>query len=254
MGAKVALQAASWYNEVLNNVMSGGAANTPDRTHLLRRCIMDTLSPLAQDGNTPQKYCSTCERFYPATTEYFYSRHKGGLRSSCRSCYNARGAVYKDDHRVQRSESAKRYHLARKEEINAARKLYYQDHKDEYRERHAQYYQANCNEILANNKRYSQTQAGRASSVARSHKRRARERDIPGSFTPQEFAEQVKRQKNKCYWCHKRLTEVQADHVIPVSRPGATNYISNIVAACPTCNKSRSNKLPHEWIEGGRLL
>lgn len=48
---KMASQADLWYNGVLNNVMSGGAANTPDRTHLLRRCIMDTLPPHGQNGN-----------------------------------------------------------------------------------------------------------------------------------------------------------------------------------------------------------
>lgn len=50
---KMASQADLWYNKALNNVMSGSAANTPDRTHLLRRCIMDTLSPHGQNNKPP---------------------------------------------------------------------------------------------------------------------------------------------------------------------------------------------------------
>jgi 5-methylcytosine-specific restriction endonuclease McrA len=42
--------------------------------------------------------------------------------------------------------------------------------------------------------------------------------------------------------------------VIPLDR-GGSNGPENIVIACPECNHSKHNKLPHEWNgSGGRLL
>jgi 5-methylcytosine-specific restriction endonuclease McrA len=67
--------------------------------------------------------------------------------------------------------------------------------------------------------------------------------------------DQYKAQRAKCYWCGINVGNVyHVDHVIPLSR-GGSNGPENIVIACPHCNLSKSNRLPHEW-EGnnGKLL
>jgi 5-methylcytosine-specific restriction endonuclease McrA len=35
---------------------------------------------------------------------------------------------------------------------------------------------------------------------------------------------------------------------------GGRNSPDNLVITCPVCNLKKRDKLPHEWIEGGRLL
>ena len=40
--------------------------------------------------------------------------------------------------------------------------------------------------------------------------------------------------------------EIQADHVVPISR-GGVHGISNLVPACRTCNQSKGSKLLSEW-------
>lgn len=45
-------------------------------------------------------------------------------------------------------------------------------------------------------------------------------------------------------WISPRLVEI--DHVIPLSR-GGTHDVSNLAVACKPCNRSKSNKLLHEW-------
>jgi 5-methylcytosine-specific restriction endonuclease McrA len=40
---------------------------------------------------------------------------------------------------------------------------------------------------------------------------------------------------------------------VPIIR-GGRNSPDNLVIACQVCNNRKYNKLPHEWIEGGRLL
>lgn len=83
---------------------------------------------------------------------------------------------------------------------------------------------------------------------------KARKRHALGSHTLEDIHAQYRRQKGKCYYCHKSVgTDYHVDHVVPLSR-GGSDDISNIVIACSHCNCSKHNKLPHEWGDGGRLL
>ncbi len=51
-----------------------------------------------------------------------------------------------------------------------------------------------------------------------------------------------------CYWCGVSMPGKKAhvDHVIPLAR-GGLHCVSNLCAACPSCNRKRSSKLPSEW-------
>jgi 5-methylcytosine-specific restriction endonuclease McrA len=67
------------------------------------------------------------------------------------------------------------------------------------------------------------------------------------SFSAQEILAQYRRQHGRCYWCSRPVGDIwDVDHVVALSRGGA-NHISNIVIACPTCNRSKQAKLPHEF-------
>jgi len=63
---------------------------------------------------------------------------------------------------------------------------------------------------------------------------------------------QKRSQNGLCWWCgDPHGDNYEVDHRIPLSR-GGTNWPENICIACFDCNRSKHNKLPHEWI--GRLL
>jgi 5-methylcytosine-specific restriction endonuclease McrA len=82
--------------------------------------------------------------------------------------------------------------------------------------------------------------------------RRARKRAAEGSFTKGDVALMLKNQKGRCWYCQKDISVgYHVDHRVPLSR-GGTNWPSNLVLACPHCNLSKHDKLPHEW--NGRLL
>lgn len=99
------------------------------------------------------------------------------------------------------------------------------------------------------------------------HNRRALKRSIAGNYTPQQIQEQLKRQKGKCYYAacgHAKFKKVKGqyqyhiEHTFPISRVAGTDILANsidyLVLACPHCNRSKHNKFPWEWPEGGRLL
>lgn len=58
----------------------------------------------------------------------------------------------------------------------------------------------------------------------------------------------VARHDGRCAYCGDR-TELQKDHVVPISR-GGRHAIGNILPACRPCNSSKGNRLLVEW--GGR--
>ncbi len=55
------------------------------------------------------------------------------------------------------------------------------------------------------------------------------------------------RDENSCQYCGAKFpsSELSVDHVVPMSRGGATNW-SNVVCACTECNKQKGGRTPGE--------
>ena len=83
--------------------------------------------------------------------------------------------------------------------------------------------------------------------IARNARARARKSGVSGDFSRPDIAKILKGQKRRCWWCRKKLgADYQMDHRIPLSR-GGSNAPGNMVAACPTCNRSKGSKMPWEF-------
>ena len=80
------------------------------------------------------------------------------------------------------------------------------------------------------------------------HKRRAKKMFAEGSFSDRDIQDILSRQKNNCFWCKNpiQVGKHSADHYIPLNR-GGTNWPSNIVVACHSCNSKKGDKLPYEF-------
>ncbi len=225
--------------------------------------------------DTPAKRCTKCGESYPLTTEYFHkdSQKKDGFYSSCIKCRIGHWYVPpppkppkpkrikkvvepkpkrepKPKQTVeQRRERDRKYRqrriakdpqwhqadLARKREAQRRRRRQnpqkYIDYQTEYRKKHPEKLREDARCWSAN--------------------RRARSRSTDGKYTTKDVKAQLKSQNGKCWWCGKKVKKYDVDHLVPLSR-GGTNHPNNIVIACPHCNRSRHNKLPHEWTD--RLL
>lgn len=74
--------------------------------------------------------------------------------------------------------------------------------------------------------------------------RQARLKGAEGRCTPIEWRERYDLYDGCCAYCSKPLPFRSAtiDHVMPISK-GGSNWPSNLVPACATCNKSKGNRL-----------
>lgn len=77
-------------------------------------------------------------------------------------------------------------------------------------------------------------------------KRRALILGSGGSYSAADVTALMQAQDGMCNVCRCSLDEYHIDHVIPLSR-GGINESSNLQLLCPTCNRSKGNKLPHEF-------
>lgn len=233
-------------------------------------------SHLEQERERSKRYAETHKEHLREYHTQYYQDNRDQMLEQMKQHYQ--------ENSVRIRERVKRYRETHQEEIKERKKRYAKFHKEhirEYREKHRERilagqkarYHARYKEkqrettkryrtlhrerLLEHKRQYYKTPHGRMIDRAHWHKRRAQKKASGGSYTPAQIQDQLKRQKSKCYWCQSKLDQGKGafhiDHVVPLSR-GGSNDISNIVIACPTCNMSRNNKLPHEWVDGGRLL
>jgi|GEM_PF-2776371 len=57
-----------------------------------------------------------------------------------------------------------------------------------------------------------------------------------------------KRDSFTCQYCGKPVEKPDCDHVMPLSR-GGLSTMDNLVTACPSCNRSKNDKTPEEWMQ-----
>lgn len=208
-------------------------------------------SIISQDA-TPLKRCPTCpepeeNHWHPATPEFFYrsKTNKDRLFSQCKVCV--------------RAYSNARYQIP---EVHS-RMMNYSKERDrnlDVRKRR-----------LPQRRDYRKRRASQVMSRVRAHNYRARQKEVQGTYTPEQIEEQLKRQKYRCYYARcgfsrfKRIKEngkwkylYHVEHTFPISRVAGmdipANDMSYLVLACESCNDSKNNKFPWEWPEGGRLL
>ena len=206
----------------------------------------------------PTKQCTKCGETKPATTEFFSrgNSRKDGLNGWCKICTSEYQREWYESNKEkiseQKREKDRKYYETHKEKKREYDREYRTANAEKISEREREYYTANKEKISEQQREYLQTPRGKEVKRTQNQRRRARKVSAPIGL-PFDEKLQLKRQKNRCYYCGCRLDQYHVDHVIPLSR-GGSDGSENKVLACPTCNLSKGSKLPSEWAEGGRLL
>ena len=221
--------------------------------------------------NKDVRQCGICVAI-KEITEFQWRKDSGNYRKNCKACEASRLRKYRAEH----PEKWQAYYGENREQLLAQKRQRYQDNavqhrnrakayrennpdyvatyeqenKERIRERKRKYYLANKTHIDARNRDHYNANKGAA--LARYTKRRARKANAEGQYTKDDIKKQYESQRGKCWYCLTKLDDsYHVDHRIPLAR-GGSNYPGNLVVACGYCNRSKSDKFPHEW--DGRLL
>lgn len=235
----------------------------------------DRLRPMEL---TPKgmRRCAQCEKWFPDNREFFHSRGGGILKSVCKKCRSAINRKYysthlevkqryQREHRAEIRERMRRWSTDNKEVLMSKRKQWYQLHLEDRKAYEQRYRREHLEYIRAKNKRWRSTERGKEIGKALEEKRRARKKGLPGVLTSVQIREKLKSQRYRCYYAacgHAKFERCKGhyiyhiEHTIPISRTeaGPRHDVNYVVLSCPSCNLKKGTKLPHEWVEGGRLL
>lgn len=227
-------------------------------------------------GEQEFKTCTKCGESKPATLEYFFrsSANQDGLNTRCKTCHSEKAHKWYEANAEKKIGQTRAYYAANKERALAKQREYSVKNKARIAARRREYATRNAERISEHRRQFrmqhkellsERNRVYRAANKerlavtarARLHIRRARIFQADGEYTGADIQAQYERQKGRCYYAacgHSKLGDkYHVDHVVPLAR-GGTNWPDNIVLACPACNLSKHNRLPHEWPEGGRLL
>ena len=170
--------------------------------------------------------------------------------------YNRR---YEERHperaRELRRARSKEYRRRHPDLVAAHNKAYRETHHAQCRAKEREYAEAHRQERNCSTRKWQTTHHDRMIELSRVSKQRyrARKAAVGGTFNADDIGIMLTNQKGRCWWCGKKTLAkgYQIDHRIPLSK-GGDNNPSNLVLACPTCNRRKLSKLPHEFC--GRLL
>lgn len=230
-------------------------------------------------SNDTTKTCSKCGNTYPATTEYFHQEtaNKDGLRNECKHCRYQ----YRQANKQKTAEYQRQYKIDNKDRLAKRDSQYYQDNKDRFREYRLmnqdklreyfhEYYQTHKDENresrIKYGREYRQSNSDKVSEYKRSYKKsnrnklliikhryRARKRELPDTFTLEQWLKCLTYFNYSCAVCRIEFgdTTPHADHWIPLNNPDCLGtVVTNIVCLCGTCNLSKNAKLPKTWLMG----
>jgi len=149
------------------------------------------------------------------------------------------------------AKSQHQWYVANRERVKIASRKYYAAHKDKKCEASRKWRAANPERAREYNSQWraDNPETGRRwvaanldKRCASAHKRRALVTGNGGSHTAEEFLALCAQYGNKCIGPGPHKGKLEADHVIPVSKPGGTSNITNIQPLCGLCNRRKGTK------------
>ncbi len=128
--------------------------------------------------------------------------------------------------------------------------LYYDKDRERLKKRTHSYQSLNYEAVKAHHKQYLKNHPEIERAYVNNY--RARKLGAEGYFTFQEWVELCEQYSSRCAYCGKG-TILTADHVIPLSE-GGSNYISNILPACKSCNSKKGVMNYEEFLSHNHMV
>lgn len=192
------------------------------------------------------KQCNRCGEVKPLQDYPKNAASPDGRYSLCKVCRSKKAKEYRARPEVAAKEKAR---LAEAYEANKAallerRRARYVANKPAERAKQVAWRNANLDQHRQMCRDWAKRNPLKMRAIV--SKRRALIHGNGGAYSAADVARLMQAQNELCNACRCFLDDYHVDHVIPISR-GGINDASNLQLLCPTCNRSKGNKLPHEF-------
>ena len=156
--------------------------------------------------------------------------------------------------RVKECEAARRRRSENPEKSRATVRKYYEKNREFVNECGRVWRRSNPEKARASQRNWKQSNKDRVSQAARdrwlknpeqklawNQARRARKKEVGGSYTAAEWKELLEHYGHRCLCCGRSDVALTVDHIVPITK-GGRNDIDNIQPLCQGCNSRKSNK------------
>lgn len=212
------------------------------------------VAQLAQTGIFPaEKACNRCGEVKPLNDFRKSKTSPDGRNTICAACDAKRVREWKDARRDKVREQGRARYRANPEAGRAASAKWREKNREKSLEANRAAYRRNAEKVAAYHKRrYEENPElyrAKASNWAKSHReqaneakrrRKQRKKGLPGSHTVAEWKALCAKFGNRCVCCGEK-GKLTRDHVIPVTKPGSSDFIENIQPLCQKCNCNKHN-------------
>ena len=217
---------------------------------------IQSVAASAETG-IPTKFCRKCDKHYPVD--------RFTKRGQCRRCrYKAKSArnKRKTEEKRLRGEGQNPYVDSEHKRCGKCREVKHiskfgrnRSRKDGLKNRcknccktaNEKWRAENPEKKLACRRAYRSSPKGREAHRAKRNRRRARKRNAPGNATTEQIKARFDYHGNKCRYCGCSDKPLAIEHMIPLAR-GGSNWPSNLVPACTSCNSSKRAKTYKEFV------
>lgn len=183
----------------------------------------------------PEKKKAGDKRYYETHQEqikaYRHLRHVADAKK-------VSDAKYRIANREKLRQYFKELYAQKRDERIAAASAYASKNKEKIQEYAKKYRKRNKKAIDSVRQEWKKANIGRVKEYQ--SKNRALRRGIAGSYSWDQWVKLVVLHDEKCACCRKKKP-LTVDHIIPLTWPGASNWITNIQPLCKSCNTSKNN-------------
>jgi hypothetical protein len=189
----------------------------------------------------PLKTCTKCNRLLPATNGFFHRWKYGvdGLKPICKSCNTAQYQLWRQNNR---------------EKVSDTQHQWYIDNRAKVIKRSLQQAESNPEQFAERQRRYRKNHLEEKREHLR--RRRTRKRNLPDTFTIEQWVSCLEYFNYCCAVCGKQLRDLlgliepHQDHWIALANPDCPGSIAtNMVCLCNACNFSKNDTPAAEWLK-----
>lgn len=220
------------------------------------------------DPDAETRRCTKCGETKPLTREYFTVRSNGRLGTRCLACQSEYDKVYWHANREKRIQQKKQHYDANREEMREKSRQWSRANPDKVKATNKAWYEANKDRAADNNRKwvsknrekkndisYRWKRANRLISQAATQRHIARKRNLPNTFTGEDWQSALDYFGGCCAVCGRSAGlwhHLAMDHWIPIASsdcPGTVPW--NIVPLCGGaggCNNSKSHRNAADWL------